>query len=161
MINKIKTLILLAAGSFLLMFGVFASHAAASGFSSINAIQNGACGASGVNSTDCSSSSSKANSSINGVIKRVINIFSVVGGIVVVIMIAIGGFRYATSGGNEQAIATAKKTLMYALIGLVIIVLAQVVAKFALHEVSTAANSGTSGGTGGTGGTGGRGPGGP
>jgi hypothetical protein len=42
-------------------------------------------------------------------------------GIVLFILLMVGGFKYITSGGDSKAAESAKKTLTYAIIGLVII----------------------------------------
>ena len=55
------------------------------------------------------------------------NIVSVaigLGGIVFFIMFIAGGFSYLTAGGNPQAVEGAKKTLTYAIFGLVFVALA-------------------------------------
>ncbi len=48
-------------------------------------------------------------------------------GIVFFIMFIVGGFSYLTAGGNPQAVEGAKKTLTYAIMGLVFIVLAYLI----------------------------------
>ena len=53
------------------------------------------------------------------------NIIAVIAGIVAVVVIILSGFRYVTSGGDTQKIASAKNTLIGAIVGLVIIVLAR------------------------------------
>lgn len=54
---------------------------------------------------------------------RVINYFLGLVGLIAVLMLVIGGIRYITSGGNEQTIEKAKHTILYAIIGIVIVVL--------------------------------------
>lgn len=76
---------------------------------------------------------------VNGLITLVINIFSLVVGVVAVIMIIIGGLKYITSSGDSNNITSAKNTILYAIIGLVVVALAQFVVKFVL---SKAINSG-------------------
>jgi cytochrome bd-type quinol oxidase subunit 2 len=71
---------------------------------------------------------------LNSLIKNIINIFSVVVGIVAVIMIIVGGFRYITSGGDSGNVTTAKNTILYALVGLVIVALAQFIVRFVLEK---------------------------
>lgn len=71
---------------------------------------------------------------LQGLITRIINVISVIVGVVAVIMIIYGGFRYITSGGNDSAVAAAKNTILYALIGLIIVALAQVIVKFVLQN---------------------------
>ncbi|MFA6392172.1 MAG: pilin [Patescibacteria group bacterium] len=53
-------------------------------------------------------------------------------GLIAVIMILIGGFKWMTAGGNEEKIESAKKLLTSAIIGLVIILLAWAIVIFAL-----------------------------
>jgi hypothetical protein len=74
-------------------------------------------------------------------IVNVVNIFSVIVGVVAVIMIIVGGFRYIASGGKQESVQAAKNTILYALIGLVIVALAQLVVKFVISKASSTANS--------------------
>lgn len=73
---------------------------------------------------------------INDIVTQIINIFSVIVGVVSVIMIIYGGFRYVTSGGDSGNVSTAKNTIIYAIIGLVIVALAQFIVQFVLDKVS-------------------------
>lgn len=50
-----------------------------------------------------------------------------IAGIVCVIMIIIGGIRYVTSQGDSGGVQSAKNTVLYAVIGLVVILLAAAV----------------------------------
>src|SRR4030042_1862328 len=45
-------------------------------------------------------------------------------GIALFLLLLLGGFKYMTSGGNPESVASAQKTITYALIGLIIIALA-------------------------------------
>lgn len=74
--------------------------------------------------------------SLSNVIKQVINIFSMVVGAVSVIMIIIGGFRYVISNGDSNGVSGAKNTILYAIIGLVIVLFAQVIVRFVLTNVT-------------------------
>jgi len=76
-----------------------------------------------------------AENRINTTVERVVNIFSVVVGMVAVIMIIVGGFKYITSGGDSSKITGAKNTILYAVIGLVVVALAQVIVQFVLSNV--------------------------
>ena len=78
---------------------------------------------------------------VANLIKDVINIFSWVVGSICVIMIIYGGFRYVTSGGNDSNISGAKNTIIYALIGLVIVALSQVIVYFVLGKALNVNNS--------------------
>lgn len=68
------------------------------------------------------------------IITKVINIFSILIGSVSVIMIIIGGFRYIISGGDQNSVTAAKNTIMYAIIGLVVVLFSQVIVKFVLSN---------------------------
>jgi hypothetical protein len=74
---------------------------------------------------------------VNGIIATVINIFSVVVGVVSVIMIIIGGLKYITSGGDSGNVSGAKNTILYAIVGLVVVALAQIIVRFVLTRVGT------------------------
>ena len=79
----------------------------------------------------CTNGEAKINKTVSFVIKT----FTVVVGIIAVIMIIIGGFKYITSGGDSSKVTSAKNTIIYALIGLVIVALAQVIVRFVLNKV--------------------------
>lgn len=72
----------------------------------------------------------------NRLIKKVINLLSVIVGVVAVIMIIIGGLRYITSGGSDTSVTSAKNTILYAVIGLVIVALAQIIVRFVLGQIN-------------------------
>ncbi|MFO0781970.1 MAG: pilin [Candidatus Saccharimonadales bacterium] len=79
-----------------------------------------------------------ANCSGKGVektIKTIVNLLSFVVGAVAVIMIMVGGFRYITSGGGSEGVAAAKSTIIYALVGLVVVALAQVIVQIVLGYI--------------------------
>lgn len=69
-------------------------------------------------------------------VKKIINILSVLAGAAAVIMVIVGGFRYVTSAGSESGVSGAKKTILYALVGLAVISLAQVIVHFVLNSTS-------------------------
>lgn len=71
---------------------------------------------------------------LSKVIKTVINIMSAIGGVIAVIMIIIGGIRFVTSSGDSNSTASARNTIIYALIGLVVIAFAQVIVQFVLER---------------------------
>ena len=88
------------------------------------------------NSADyCDAHKGKMNSSkLEGLIATVINVLSAIGGSVAVIMIIIGGFKYVTSGGDSNSVSSAKNTVLYGLVGLVIIAFAQIIVQFVLER---------------------------
>jgi hypothetical protein len=68
-------------------------------------------------------------------IRKGINFFSVIIGIIAVVMIIIGGFRYIISDGDSGKITVARNTIVYALIGLILVAFAQIIVKFVLTRV--------------------------
>lgn len=89
----------------------------------------------GVN-TAAGSTGSEPEDKANGIISTVINTLSAAVGIAAVIMIVVGGFRYITSGGDTTKVGSAKNTILYALIGLIIVALAQVIVHFVLVKAT-------------------------
>ena len=111
----------------------------AQGFGGPPDIQGGLCGGADLiwgGGNDCSSATGEAPDTINSAVSLVINIFSWIVGVVSVIMIIYGGFRYITSGGASDSVSSAKNTILYAIVGLVIVALAQVIVKFVLGTVA-------------------------
>jgi hypothetical protein len=76
-----------------------------------------------------------AESSLGDIVGTVIDILSIVVGAVSVIMIIIGGLKYITSAGDSSGVQSAKQTILYAVVGLVIVIFAQVIVGFVLDRV--------------------------
>ena len=89
----------------------------------------------GTGASDCNTSTEAA-PTIERIVKLVINIFSWVVGIIAVIMIIVGGLKYITSSGDSGNVTGAKNTILYAVVGLVVVALAQFVVRFVLERVS-------------------------
>ncbi|HXH04805.1 MAG TPA: hypothetical protein VNI82_00040 [Candidatus Nitrosotenuis sp.] len=62
--------------------------------------------------------------------KVVVDILLFVIGAVSVVMIVIGGLKYTLSNGDQSAVTSAKNTILYAVIGLVVAVLAYAIVQF-------------------------------
>ena len=74
--------------------------------------------------------------SVESTVRTVINLLSLIVGIVAVIMIIIGGLKYITSSGDSNNVSSAKNTILYAIVGLVIVALAQVIVRFVLNKAA-------------------------
>lgn len=72
---------------------------------------------------------------------KVVNIFTIIVGAASVIMIIYGGFRYITSGGSSEKVGNAKNTLIYAIVGLIIVGLAQIMVHFVLSQSASSGKS--------------------
>lgn len=98
-------------------------------------IAKGVCDGSGFDeSANCEAGSADAD--VTGFATKVVNWFSWIVGIVSVIMIIVGGFKYITSGGASDKVTSAKNTIVYAVIGLIIVALAQFIVRFVLSQSS-------------------------
>ena len=72
-----------------------------------------------------------------GVINQFTNIVLYIVGFISVVMLIWGGIRYIISGGDSKKITDAKNTILYAIIGLIIAVLAFAIVNFVLNTIST------------------------
>lgn len=73
---------------------------------------------------------------VERVIKSVVNILSLIVGVVAVIMIIIGGLKYVLSSGDSNNINSAKNTILFAIVGLIVAALAQVIVRYVLNKVT-------------------------
>lgn len=78
-----------------------------------------------------------------GIFTTIVNILLFVIGALSVIMLIIGGIRYTVSGGNQSAVTAAKNTIMYAIVGIIIAVLAYAIVNFVLSSLIGGGANGT------------------
>ena len=71
----------------------------------------------------------------NGVFSRITNTVLLIVGLISVIMLVYGGLRYILSGGDSKKVTDAKNTVLYAIIGLIISLLAFAIVNFVLNSV--------------------------
>ena len=74
--------------------------------------------------------------SLPDIIQNVIRVLLFIVGAAAVIMLIIGGIRYVVSAGDQQAVANAKNTILYAIVGIVVAVLAYAAVQFVFDTVS-------------------------
>jgi hypothetical protein len=79
------------------------------------------------------SSICEGQNSAPNMIEIVINTALFILGMVAVLMIVIGGIRYTTSAGNPSQTKSAKDTILYAVIGLVVAIMAYTIVNFVLN----------------------------
>jgi hypothetical protein len=70
--------------------------------------------------------------SLGSRIGTVVNILLYILGAIAVVMIVIGGIRYTTSNGDSSAMTSAKNTILYAVVGLVVAIMAYAIVNFVL-----------------------------
>ncbi|MEI7522607.1 MAG: hypothetical protein WCJ86_04025 [Candidatus Saccharibacteria bacterium] len=78
-----------------------------------------------------------SNNTIQSVVDLIVNLLSLVVGLLSVIFLIFGAFKYITSGGDSGKVTSAKSTILYALIGLVIVAIAQVIVRVVVGKAST------------------------
>lgn len=107
-----------------------------------NPIHTGLCTGADLNTTtgDCDEGTINQGG-FQTTLENIINIISIIVGIVAVLMIIYGGFRYITSGGDATKVTAAKNTILYGLIGLIIVALAQIIVKFVINQISDATST--------------------
>lgn len=130
----IRRLLLLASLPIIGLFSLFISpslaHAQCNATDTKGALQCGTDSGAGVPvGTD-------PGTTISDTIATLLTILSWIVGALAVIMIIIGGFRYVTSGGKQESVSSAKTTIIYAVVGLVIVALAQIIVHFVLNNVN-------------------------
>ena len=81
---------------------------------------------------DQNSSEAKKNPII-GIIKAAINVVSFMAGAAAVICILISSIKFMTANGDQNNISSAKQTLVYAAVGIIVVLIAQSIVAFALR----------------------------
>ena len=96
-----------------------------------------ACQVAGADSAACNSRDGDRYQIIgaNGVIARAANMIALVAGVAAVILIFIGAFQFITAAGDSGKITAARKTVMFAIVGLVVIALARTVIVFVVSKL--------------------------
>ncbi len=72
---------------------------------------------------------------LNVEVTSIINGVLYIVGILAVVMVIIGGAKYTTSGGNQQAVTSAKNTILYGIVGLMIAILAYAIINFVVTKI--------------------------
>jgi uncharacterized membrane protein YuzA (DUF378 family) len=128
--QKLLNIIALLALALLPVWGLTGTAAAACGSatSSKGQVLQGI----GQTGNDCSGSG------VTDVISVAVTILSIVVGIAAVIMIMVSGLKYITSGGDSNKVSSAKSTLIYALIGIAVAALAQLLVHYAINAPTKA-----------------------
>lgn len=82
------------------------------------------------------STGQKDSRSAGDLAKDFVNIMLFAIGILAVIMIIWGGIRYVLSGGDSGAVSSAKKTILYAVVGLIVAILAYAIVNFVITTIA-------------------------
>jgi len=99
-------------------------------------LQDGANSAQGKDQQGTASSLFGDGSGQGGVFRTITNVMLFLIGAISVIMLIIGGIRYVVSGGDSSAVQGAKNTILYAIVGVVVAILAYAVVNFVIGSFS-------------------------
>jgi len=129
--NKIK-LAIISSAALLGVLTMVPSYVGASPASEIKGGVDAVGGNETQTTTDANGNQTTTTVTLADRIKTIVNIMLYVLGAIAVIMIVIGGIRYTTSNGDSSSITGAKNTILYAIVGLVIAILAYAIVNFVL-----------------------------
>ena len=99
---------------------------------------NGACaGASGMTDDpgDTGTVNCPEDAIIDTILRSVLNILSFVVGAASVIVMVVAGLRFITANGDAQGIASARQTIIYAIVGLIVALGAQAIVQLVYREI--------------------------
>lgn len=141
MASKLKMLAL----SFAATCGLMLNFAAPLALAQSNVVNNDStptgalnCGAGGDLTGQGCAATSGADDKVKKTIKLAIQLFQIVVGLISVFYLISAGLKYITSGGDSTGVAAAKNQILFAVVGLVVVALAQVIVGFVLNRVNSA-----------------------
>jgi hypothetical protein len=70
---------------------------------------------------------------LEGIFKNIISSLLFIAGIALFIMLVVGGIKFITSGGDPKGLEAAKKTLTYAIGGIVLVAISYLIIFFIEH----------------------------
>lgn len=73
---------------------------------------------------------------LGSVINKIFNFVIILAGIIFVILFLVGGVQYLTAAGNEEQTGKAKRLLVDAIVGLVIVLAAWAIGNFVLKQLN-------------------------
>jgi hypothetical protein len=127
----------------LLVVPMVAAPAMAYAASTVDITDSLGCGSnisvSGSSSATCGTTTT-GSSHVDTLITNIINVFSAIIGAIAVIMLIYGGLQFGIGGNDPGKVGNARNTITYALVGLVVVGMAQFLVQFVLNRV---ANTGT------------------
>jgi len=124
------SLVILLSSTFSALPGtVLAANAVDQACSGLNSLStsNICCG------TGQASSCGNGQASVNKIVASVTKLISYIVGAVAVLVIIFAGFRFITSGGSNENTNSARNMILYAIIGLAVAVLAQLIVHYAIN----------------------------
>lgn len=94
----------------------------------------GACSGNTTNAV-CNAGGADTLFGTNSIWTRIINTILFVAGAIAVLMVIIGGIKYIVSAGDQSGVTSAKNTILYALVGLGIVVVSYAIVNFVIQAI--------------------------
>lgn len=122
------------AGLLALSFAPSLAHAADSSVGTCSDTNPGTSSDPLASGAQCGSSTSNATDlfGVNGIFNQAANVLIFLIGAVSVLVLIYGGFQYVTSTGDKGRVENAKNTILYAIIGIVVAILAYAIVSFVI-----------------------------
>lgn len=91
---------------------------------------------------DCAQGNEQASTLFGdgGIFQTITNILLFLIGAIAVIMLIIGGVRYVISGGDQAQVTSAKNTILYAIVGIIVAFLAYAAVSFVTTQLAANTN---------------------
>jgi len=134
-LSQYRTTLMLAA-AVLMSFAFLPSMASANGVSPLAASSSF-----GLGQNDPAASLGLGTTALDDAVVGLINVMLGFLGLIAVVIILIGGFRWMTAGGNEDKVGQARKTIFAGIIGLAIILFAWGITIFVVQQLGKASGA--------------------
>lgn len=126
-----KNLLVLFVSAFTVLGLQFTTPNLAFAATSKDAVCEGIAIGGGTTGTQCDAG---AATKVSDRIKRAIQIFQIIVGLIAVFYLIYGGLKFITAGGDPGGIKSARNTIIYAAIGLIIVLVAQFLVQFVINR---------------------------
>src|SRR5665213_560416 len=134
-LTKLKLTCLVMLGALLPMAFTTPILAASPPDTLLNGAQNSACQGVGFGANGCGNATDNS-SKLSAILTDVLNILSIIVGIAAVIVIFVQGLRFIVSGGEPGAVTSARNGVLYAVVGIVLAAVAQLIVHFVLAKAA-------------------------
>lgn len=96
---------------------------------------NSGTGSSAICTDDATAKGNPSDDPVVDKLENIATIVAIVAGAAAVILLLVGSIQYITSGGDTNKVTNAKNTVIYALVGLVVIALAASIIEFVVNQL--------------------------
>lgn len=91
-----------------------------------------------INDTENATGSEKGLLAKNGIVKKILNLLSWITGFLAAVYVIVGGFKVITSNGDSDSVAAGRKMIIYALVGIVVVISSNLIINLVIGAVNNA-----------------------